>query len=390
MPLISVLLPVYNGSTTITDAVSSIVNQTFTDFELLIIDDGSTDDTMERLDRFDDRRIRVISMSSNVGIAHALNRGLDEAQGALIARMDGDDWSYPSRFQTQVEHFRADPSLGICGTFVVTDGRRPVRWTMPCRDDHIRARLLFASSFYHPTVMMRRSTIDEHHLRYEPEDVPAEDYSLWSRFAEAPSVTMLNIPEVLVRYHFRRNTRVEYERRQRETGIMISEQCASRYGLLVEAGDTVLWRALSGERAIESVDLKTLSAFCKSVIERNDVSRSRIPVAALRRQILWQWYRLGEGEGEGTEARSRRSLRRAPEEGSTGSTPAVRSTTRSPGDGRHWPAHLVSYSAGRLVGLAKTSSRLRSLIGIARQGRVVVTPLRRIARRLESFVHRIR
>ncbi len=122
MPKISVVLPVYNSEKYIAEAVQSILDQTFTDFELLIINDASTDGTLQILESFKDDRLKIINNPTNLKVVKSLNKGLELAQGEFIARMDADDIAYPQRFEKQIAYFKKYPQVDVCGTWVQAFG----------------------------------------------------------------------------------------------------------------------------------------------------------------------------------------------------------------------------------------------------------------------------
>lgn len=117
--LISVVLPAYNVQDTIGESIDSILSQTFTDFELIIINDGSQDNTEEVIHAYSDKRIRYYRNEKNEGLIYTLNRGLDLAQGKYIARMDADDVSLPTRFEKQVKVMEESPNIVVCGTQII-------------------------------------------------------------------------------------------------------------------------------------------------------------------------------------------------------------------------------------------------------------------------------
>lgn len=197
-PTISVVLPVHNGAKYISEALDSILCQTYSDFEFIIIDDGSMDDTYEILKRYQamDNRINIISRK-NKGLIETLNEGVDLARGKWLARMDSDDIALPHRFERQLKMLE---SMGadICGSWVQrfgTSDKRIVR--LRKTNDAIKAEMLFCSPFAHPSVMMRTSLIK--HLRYDTVWESAEDYDLWERAIENGYV-MTNVQEVLLLY----------------------------------------------------------------------------------------------------------------------------------------------------------------------------------------------
>lgn len=197
--VVSVLMPVFNGEKYLAEAIESILNQTYSDFEFIIINDGSTDGTAEIIERFRqrDRRIKVYDQS-NQGLVASLNRGMNLAQGVYIARMDADDISLPERFASQVMFMDQQPEIGICGTWVAFIGKHSGKsWKPPIDDATMRCQLLFGVPLAHPTVMMRRSLFTDLNLRY-PAYVHAEDYALW---AQASLCTKFaNIPQILLSY----------------------------------------------------------------------------------------------------------------------------------------------------------------------------------------------
>jgi len=218
-PTATVLLPVYNGADVVGSAIESVLAQTWHDFELLIIDDGSTDATTRALAGYDDPRIRVEHNDRNLGLTATLNRGLDMARGNYIARMDADDICHPLRLERQIRFLDTNPEAGVVGSWTATvstrmDYRMMVRARArafayklfradshvfyPQRDAEIRFLLLFNNALSHPSVMFRRTLMDEDGLRYDEGFSYAEDYEFWTRCAQ--HTRLANIPEVLLTY----------------------------------------------------------------------------------------------------------------------------------------------------------------------------------------------
>lgn len=189
MPEVSVLMPVHNAGLFVEDAVRSVLRQTFADFELVVMDDGCTDDTLFRIAQFKDPRIRVIRNEKNIGIARTLNRALDLIQTEWIARMDADDICEPDRLETQLAFMRAQPDLAVAGGWIRLCGeRKPVVVRPPHGIETVRAFLFFGNALFHPTVMLRRSLLERHRLRYDPSYSCTEDYELWTRAADVAAV----------------------------------------------------------------------------------------------------------------------------------------------------------------------------------------------------------
>lgn len=198
IPLISVVLPVYNGEKYLSEAINSILEQTIADFELIIINDGSTDGSLAIIEKYQqsDTRIRVISRE-NKGLVNTLNESIEIARGEMLARMDQDDIALPYRFERQL-NWLTQTEADICGSWVQRFGSKDKRIVRSHQSDEaIKIEMLFASPFAHPTVMMRTSLIKE--LRYEKAWEKAEDYDLWVRAAQA-GLKMTNVQEVLLLY----------------------------------------------------------------------------------------------------------------------------------------------------------------------------------------------
>jgi hypothetical protein len=197
-PVITVLMPVFNGERYLREAVASILNQSYGDFEFLIIDDGSTDRSAAIIDSYRDPRVRLVRHQANLGLVPTLNRGLELARGKYVARMDCDDISLPDRFAKQVALLEAAPEIGVCGGWIEYFMGRELVLELPAEDQAIKQALLTFNPMAHPTVMIRASVIERHRIRYDPDYPHVEDYELWSRLAALTGFA--NIPEVLLKY----------------------------------------------------------------------------------------------------------------------------------------------------------------------------------------------
>ncbi len=196
-PKVTVLMPVYNAEPYLREAMDSILSQTLTDFEFLIMDDGSTDGSAGIVRSYADRRIRLVQNERNLKLAATLNRGLDLARGEYVARMDADDISLSPRLARQAAFLDARPDVGLCGAWAEAFGAARFSMPNPTDPEAIRAKLLFDSALVHPAVMLRRSAFDRHGLRY-PLLAHFEDYALWQQAARL--FPLANLPEVLLRY----------------------------------------------------------------------------------------------------------------------------------------------------------------------------------------------
>ncbi|MBT0653031.1 glycosyltransferase [Geobacter luticola] len=184
------------------EAIESILSQTLADFEFIIIDDGSTDHSVEIIESYRDSRISLIRNGANLGLSESLNKGFGLARGEYVARMDSDDVSLPERLTRQVAFMEAHAEIGICGTWVEIIGEPAGHvWRYPTAPDVINCMHLFGPALAHPSVMMRREMLAKFGTLYDTSFKRAQDFELWVRASEYTSLA--NIGEVQL--HYRRH-----------------------------------------------------------------------------------------------------------------------------------------------------------------------------------------
>lgn len=216
-PAISVVMTAFNATLYIKDAIQSILDQTFSDFEFIIINDGSTDNTLAIAKSFNDSRLRIFSNDKNLGMAANFNKGIALSRGEFIARMDADDISLPVRFEKQITFLRKNREIGIVGSYVKTIGKsggRTVRYFT--RPEEVKASLLFSTSLAHPSVMMRREIFSKFNLNYRAEFNPADDYDLWERASAFTKIA--NMPNVLLLYRVHEKNITSTKNEERKAG----------------------------------------------------------------------------------------------------------------------------------------------------------------------------
>lgn len=196
-PLVSVILPVYNGEDHLIECVESVLNQTFKDFEFIIVDDASTDSTVQMLTKFaeKDKRIAIITHKVNQKQTAAANTAIKHSKGKYLARMDADDIALPNRLDRQVTFMKENSNIGLLGSWVdIIDGKGDVlkTWNTHTTNGYLGWNLLFGTSFAHSSVMMKKELVKKAGYYQAPE---AEDYDLWSRMSRITDVA--NLPEVL-------------------------------------------------------------------------------------------------------------------------------------------------------------------------------------------------
>jgi glycosyltransferase involved in cell wall biosynthesis len=200
-PRVSVLMAAHDAERFLRPALESVLRQTMTDLELVVVDDGSSDGTAEILASIDDPRLVIVRNEERLGLAASLNHALDRARGSHVARLDADDIALPGRLERQVERMREQPELGVVGSAILEiddAGRAGVVHAMPLSPAAVRWAALFSSPFYHPTVLLDRELLDRHALRYDTSYPESEDYELWARLLQVADGA--NVPEPLVLY----------------------------------------------------------------------------------------------------------------------------------------------------------------------------------------------
>ena len=232
--MLSVLMSVYNGEAYLRQAIDSILNQTYQDFEFIIVNDGSTDSSRDIILSYKDPRIRMIDNQHNMGLTKSLNRGLEKAKGKFIARMDADDISLVDRFATQMEIMQ-NYNVDICGTAMqIIDGNSNIIGRMGPKnivDSDLPASILDNSTcLLHPTIMMRRSALEEVG-GYNPDIRYAQDFDLWARMFLAREKGIV-IPATLVQYrqHSCQISQALRESQARYDDIIIKQYISSLLG----------------------------------------------------------------------------------------------------------------------------------------------------------------
>lgn len=199
MSKVSVLMPVYNARPDeFRLAIDSILNQTFTDFEFLIINDGSTNGCEKVLDEYNDERIKYFANETNLKLIATLNRGLDLAQGEYVARLDADDVSTPDRLEKEVKYLDENPNIGVVGSYFLRIPQNVVV-KVPTEPADVKLYIRYCQNcIIHSSVMLRKSVLDKHNLRYDKNCLHAEDHKLWSDMSRFCDLAV--IPEVLTHY----------------------------------------------------------------------------------------------------------------------------------------------------------------------------------------------
>ena len=198
-PLVSILMPVYKTAPYLRDAMDSMLLQTFTDFELIVLDDCSPDDAAAIMDTYSDPRIVRYKGEKNAGLSNVLNVGIGLARGKYIARMDSDDISLPNRLQVQVDYLETHPEIDLVSVGMRLFGAKEEVWIRELNPEKVKINALFHSPILHASSVWRNDSFENQGLRFRQERVPAEDYDLWTR-ALVKGLKLVNLPDVLYKY----------------------------------------------------------------------------------------------------------------------------------------------------------------------------------------------
>lgn len=268
MSLVSVVLPVYNSEDYISQALESILDQTYSNLEILIINDGSNDETLSLLKGYTDKRIRIINNERNKGLIFSLNRGLCEVQGEYIARMDADDISLPTRIKEQVTFLELNPHIGVCGTWMESFGKVNSFHQLPVENDDIKLRMLFKCSFFHPTVMIRNSLLKINGVKYKENYKHAEDYKLWTDLYDKTG--FYNLPKVLLKYRtHNENVSVKNKKEQIVNSEKIKQELLTFLCPRLTKKETEICRKAIEEKALAVSELKLLEHIIVELLKVN-------------------------------------------------------------------------------------------------------------------------
>jgi len=291
-PQVSVLMPVYNGARYLREAIDSILQQTFADFEFIIVLDPSDDNSKTIIESYTDPRIILVQNEVKLGLAVSLNHGLIMARGEYVARMDADDISLPERLARQLDFMEKNPMIGVSGTSIKTIGNNPGIVISHTSDpDMIRSFMLFQPHMTHPTVIMRRSLIDQYHFTYDPAFFKAEDYKLWSIYSRSFPFSNLNEVLLLYRLHTENAQRLDFAEHQKFAGLVRLGEL-KQLGIDVTDQEFALHQALSILRFEPSI---RFAAECRQWLNKlekaNQISRY-YPEPAFCRSLQYLWIEV--------------------------------------------------------------------------------------------------
>jgi glycosyltransferase involved in cell wall biosynthesis len=295
-------MPVYNGEKYLRDALESILRQTYPYFELIIIDDGSTDHSADIIKSYQDERIVYLKNESNCGIAESLNRGILKAKGEYIARMDCDDIAHPKRLEVQLRIMKRNPEIGVCGSWVRFFGETRGLMTYPIKSSHIKAFLIFRNAFAHPSVMMRKSVLMNNQLAYDRRSI-LEDYDLWIKLSK--KTDFYNTPRVLTYYRVI-NTSLMHDpmklsRLKDAFSALVRKTFEAFFNVSLTPRQQILHMADISTLKKEGITLEEgYEWLC--YVERLNKINSQFSHGALMGMLSYRWYEICAASGAGLKA----------------------------------------------------------------------------------------
>ena len=296
-PRVTFLLSVRNCARTVGATIDSVLAQTMPDFELLVIDDVSTDATVEIVRNYRDPRIRLIVNPTHLNHSRSANLGLSLARAEFVARIDGDDLCLPQRAALQSDYLDAHPDVAILGACFETFSDLPnipggEIITPPLDSGSIAATLLFRNSIAQPAVMLRKSLLVRHGLEYDPLCIRAEDYELWARCA-MHGLTFANLPDVLLRYriHARQGVRL-YAADCDETGRLTRRGLIQHLGLSPDSETLAIHEAIAQDQFSPTESFISSAARWLSTLANANDQLRRFDHAALMRLLTGRYVTL--------------------------------------------------------------------------------------------------
>lgn len=300
-PLISVVLPVYNCASYIEEAINSILNQTITDFELIIIDDASTDKTLTIVQNIQDSRIKIITKEQNLGLIHSLNLGFELAKGKYIARMDGDDINLPERFEKQVVILEEKSDIKACGCWLQSFGAYNILIEHKETHKEIQSHLLLSNPMSLGATMLDRKAYES--FRFLEDKIHVEDYDFWARSAWA--CPMYNIQEILYYYRVHNNqvsTKYKSIQLKGDVEIKLSLYQKLQYNRAIYS-DELISKLLYTNNSFNIQELKLILDWFTTLIKNNkrlkvfDYSEFKKVIFKIRRKLLFDIFFTNNGEG---------------------------------------------------------------------------------------------
>jgi glycosyltransferase involved in cell wall biosynthesis len=284
----SVLIPVYNKASFVKEAVESVLKGTYPEFEIICVDDKSTDHSLTALRSIADPRVRIIELTENRGPAGAANAGLEACTGEYIVRLDADDIAVPDRLRKQIAFMDAHPDIGASGGRLDLFGGTRESWSFPLDPDDCAAQQLFGVPLSQGASILRRSVLEAHHLRYDPAwPRIGEDWLFWTRMGRV--TRFANIPDTVVLYR-RGEQNISHGRDRHADFMVLASDIFGFFGIPCTSADIELH--LMGlylfKRKPAKEDVRALRAWFDRLLMIN-TERNLFPRGAFARRVAQAW-----------------------------------------------------------------------------------------------------
>ena len=287
--LVSVIMPVFNGAAFLSSTIESILNQTYENFELLILDDCSTDNSIEIIKSFNDKRIRLYLNKENKGYIKGLNFLVQNSKGDYIARNDQDDISLPERIYKQLNLFKRRPKLSVVGGQIKTFGEGLKKISYPTNLSDCRSHLLLNTCLHHPTVIFKRKKIERFiNKLYDETKGPSEDYDLWTRLSLFLEIE--NIPDIILKYRIHQNNySTLHQEKQFENNLIIRKNYFKKYlKMSLKKNENILMNKIIYNQDISKKDVFELTVFFNRI---KSFSKNHNDYSSINQTISFYWLK---------------------------------------------------------------------------------------------------
>lgn len=289
-PLVSVLMPVYNAEKHLREAMDSVLQQSYRNLELVIVNDGSVDGSEDIILSYSDPRIRLLANPENKGLIYSLNEGISACKGAYIARMDADDICMPERIAAQLAFMEQHPEVGVCGCDY-TQFSASAEQSFRALSDHdeILSQMLFNSPVVHPSLMLRRSALLEIEPVFNPGYHHSEDYELWSKLVLRTRFSAVH--QLLFRYRLHEGQVTQkHSGQQQLSANKVRKELLTRLGFPYTEQEVELLSQMAAHRLFDKKEqLDLLEQFLEKLVRQNDQS-GQIAPETFRKVLSYKWY----------------------------------------------------------------------------------------------------
>ena len=289
-PLISVIMSTYNEEKYIETSLKSLLNQTFKEFEIIIVDDASTDNTKQLIQNLQDERIRLICNEENQGLTKNLNKALKYVTGKYIARMDGDDIAFPTRFEKQVQYMEKHPETMLVSCYTKSFGDSDLVFALPDDSEVLKVRMLVRPVYAHPGFMMRRELIEAGY-QYNEEYRTAQDYEFASRVAEKYKMGL--VPEVLLLYRVhKKQISAKAGNQQFDNADKIRKRQLERLGVQLSETEWKNYQDLVKESKVDCLEsFDKVYELIQKMLRSNEMTRIYDPkiMEKTLKRMLYTW-----------------------------------------------------------------------------------------------------